>query len=97
MRETPVRADRQRGYPETRRRTMNVSLNLSHWVCLLAGLLLMITGFLLRDIVIEKPAVLTHPAGSRGQWRRSAGYGRRTVMIAVGLLAAAYGISRIFF
>ncbi len=76
---------------------MNLSLNLSHWVCLLAGLLLVITGFLLRDIVGEQPSVLTHPPGSRGHWRRASADGRRTVMITVGLLAAAYGISRILF
>ncbi len=74
---------------------MNLSMNVSHWVCLLAGLFLIFTGFVMRDIVQEKTPVLTKPAGSRGNWQRTAGYGRRGIMIAVGLAAVIYGISRI--
>ena len=73
---------------------MALSMNLSHWVCLLAGVFLILTAFLLRDIVAERPPVMIGPAGSRENRRRS-GYGRRIIMVAVGLAAAAYGISRI--
>ena len=71
---------------------MDLSLNVSHWVCLLAGLLLILTGFLMHDIVQEQTPSATKPAGSR---RRTAGYGRRGIMIAVGLAGVLYGISRI--
>ena len=74
---------------------MNLSLNISHWVCMLAGLFLVFTGFIMHDIAQEKTPLLTKPAGSRGTWRRTAGYGRRGIMIAVGLAAVIYGISRI--
>ena len=73
---------------------MQVSTNLSHWVCLLAGLLLIVTAFLLRDIVEERPPAIIGPAGSRANRRRN-GYGRRIALITVGVAAAAYGISRI--
>lgn len=74
---------------------MHLSSNLSHWVCLLAGLYLVLTGLMLRDIVVEdQPAILTAPPAQRFTRRRMAGFGRRAVIIAVGLAAVAYGISR---
>ncbi len=73
---------------------MALSTNLSHWVCLLAGLFLILTAFLLRDIVDERPPAMIGPAGSRENRRRS-GYGRRIILVGVGVAVAAYGISRI--
>ncbi len=67
---------------------MNLSLNVSHWVCLLAGLLLVFTGFVMRNIMEEQTPVV----GSR---LRTSGYGRRGIMIAVGLAGVIYGIARI--
>ena len=74
---------------------MHLSSNLSHWVCLLAGLYLILTSLMLRDIVADRAPALTSPAGHRDGRRRMLGLGRRAVMIGVGLLAVAYGISRI--
>ena len=74
---------------------MNLSLNVSHWVCLLAGLLLVLTGFMMRDIVQEQTLLLTKPGAARGNRLRTAGYGRRGIMIAVGLAGVIYGIARI--
>ena len=73
---------------------MNLSHNLSHWVCLLAGLYLAITGFLLRDIVHTAPVAAASPAGSRRGYR-AAGIGKRVVLISIGLAAFGYGLSRI--
>ncbi len=73
---------------------MHLSSNLSHWVCLLAGLYLALTGLMLRDIIDEQPPSLSLPARGRTDRQRFAGYGRRAVLIAVGLAAVAYGISR---
>ena len=74
---------------------MHLSSNLSHWVCLLAGLYLVLTGFMLRDIAEDRTPALTTPAGSRTSRGRMASFSRRAVMIAVGLAAVAYGIFRI--
>ncbi len=74
---------------------MHLSTNISHWVCLLAGLYLVLTGFLLRDIMEEQQPALTTPAGSRGSRHAKAlGLGRRIMIIAVGLAAAGYALSR---
>ncbi len=72
---------------------MQLSTNLSHWVCLLGGIFLILTAFLLRDIVQDRPPATVEPAGSRE--RRRTGYGRRIAFLMVGVGAAAYGISRI--
>ncbi len=74
---------------------MHLSSNISHWVCLLAGMYLVLTGLMLRNIAGERVPALTTPAASRYGRRSMAGFGRRSVMIAVGLIAIAYGIFRI--
>jgi hypothetical protein len=75
---------------------MHFESNVAHWVCLLAGLYLVLTGFLLRDIVNERSSVLAAP-GVPGRRRvRYAAIGRRAVLIAVGLAAVVYGILRMF-
>lgn len=67
--------------------------NLSHLVCLAAGLLLAVSGFLLRDITAERLTLITEPPGSRARRRRS-GFGRRVALVGVGVLAMGYGIWR---
>lgn len=75
---------------------MHLSSNLSHWVCLIAGLYLVLTGFMLRDIADERPPRAIQPAGAiHARHHRVAGFGSRAVVIVVGLLAVAYGISRL--
>ncbi len=75
---------------------MHLSSNLSHWVCLIAGLYLVLTGFMLRDIADERPPRIVHPAGAvANRHHRAAGYGRRVVMVTVGLVAVVYGIARL--
>ncbi len=74
---------------------MHLSFNPAHWICLLAGLYLALTGLLLRDIVAERPPALALPASGKSDRRRLVAYGRRAVLVAIGLAAVAYGISRI--
>ena len=73
---------------------MHFTSNISHWVCLLTGLYLALTGFLLRDIVHDRPPSLLTPGSRAFNRQRFAGIGRRVVLIAVGLAAVAYGIAR---
>ena len=72
---------------------MRISANLSHWVCLLAGLYLAFTGFLLRDAVQAGPLAAASPAGTRRSYR-AAGWGKRLFLIALGMAAFGYGLSR---
>jgi hypothetical protein len=74
---------------------MHFSTNVSHWVCLVAGAYLVLTGLMLREVAREEPPACAMPAGSKWGRHRVAGYGRRAVMIGVGLVAVAYGISRL--
>ncbi len=74
---------------------MHLSSNFSHWVCLLAGLYLVLTGVMLRGIAEDHPPALAMPPASKWGRQRVAGLGRRAILILVGLLAVAYGISRI--
>ncbi len=82
--------------PRSRRggRVMHLSHNLSHWVCLLAGLYLALTGLLLRDIVAASPVPAASPADSRRSYR-AASVGKRVFLVAIGLAAFGYGLSRI--
>jgi hypothetical protein len=74
--------------------SMHFESNVAHWVCLLAGLYLVLTAFLLRDIVNEHSSVLAAPGTHSKRRGRVAAIGRRTVLIAVGLAAVIYGILR---
>ena len=73
---------------------MHLSHNLSHWVCLAAGLYLALTGLLLRDIVAASPVPAASPAGSRRSYR-AASVGKRVFLVAIGLAAFGYGLFRI--
>ncbi len=75
---------------------MPMSSDISHWVCVLAGLYLALTGLLLRDVVSTLPPAATAPPGSRPIRRRMAGWCKRGVLVAIGLAAVAYGVSRIW-
>ncbi len=74
---------------------MHYQSSLAHWVCLLAGLYLVLTGFLLRDIAIEQSEMTARPGVRRYRQRRAAAIGRRAVMVGVGLAAVLYGASRL--
>ena len=74
---------------------MHLESNLAHWVCLLAGLYLVLTGFLLRDITRERASLLIAPGMHHRSHAKAAAIGRRTVMIAVGLAAVVYGVLRL--
>lgn len=91
-------ADRQRGPQGPRRseekggRIMHLTQNLSHLVCLIAGLCLALTGLLLRDAVAAAPAAAASPSGARRRHR--AGLAKRLFLICLGLGAVGYGLSR---
>ncbi|RRA48779.1 hypothetical protein [Acidipila sp. EB88] len=78
---------------------MHLSSNLSHWICLLAGLYLILTGVMLRDLVGERAALTSPPAHQStvrvARTSRITGIGRRAGLIVVGIAAAAYGLLRI--
>ena len=74
---------------------MNFSTNLAHWVCVLAGIYLVITSLVLRDVLSDRPPDIGLPASQHSHARHTAySIGSRAIMIAVGLAAVAYGISR---
>ena len=78
---------------------MHISTNLSHWVCVLAGLYLVLTGLVLRDVIGERPPRIGLPAAGHEHdhaWHVAYSLVRRGVMIAVGLAATLYGISRLW-
>lgn len=64
--------------------------NLSHWVCLLSGLLLIATAL--------ASHAQRHAAGlAQGEPAApESGRARRIILIAVGLVAVAYGALRLF-
>ncbi len=75
---------------------MPISANVSHWVVVVMGAYLALTGLLLRDAATARPSRLVAPPGSR--WAlgsRWAGWGRRGVLIVAGLLAVGYGLFRL--
>lgn len=74
---------------------MAISPNLSHWVVILAGAYLVLTGLLLRDVTAGMPSRRTLPPASRWARNRWSGWGRRAVLVAAGLLAVGYGLFRI--
>ena len=75
---------------------MTISGNLSHWVVIVMGAYLALTGLLLRDAAEARPSRSIVPPGSRwASGSRWAGWGRRGVLIAAGLLAASYGLFRL--
>ena len=62
--------------------------NVSHWVCVLTGLLLMVTGVASHD---HPNATMNLPGE---QTRAHSGVGKRAFLVAIGLVAVAYGVSR---
>ncbi len=72
---------------------MHWTHNLSHWVCLIAGLYLALTGFLLRDAVAAAPIAAASPSGARRRYR-AAGLAKRMFLVCLGLGAVGYGLSR---
>ncbi len=69
---------------------MHISTNVSHWVCIGIGLLLVVTG-----IVSHARRQVTTHAGTGQADSPGSGLGKRLVLIGVGLLAVAYGMSRV--
>ncbi len=66
--------------------------NVAHWVCVLTGLLLMITGIASRD---HAEPTLNRPSEQvRAQAQPHSGTGKRAILVAIGLVAVAYGVSR---
>ncbi len=68
---------------------MHLSTNVSHWVCVLAGLLLVATGA--ASHAIRSAALGARTGAAQHDYP---GMIRRTVLIGIGLAAIAYGVSR---
>ena len=74
---------------------MHLTTNISHLICLLAGLFLVLTSFLLKDMGQRRtPATATFGGVKTRRDHRSSSVVRRLVLMSVGLVAAAYGLSR---
>ena len=69
---------------------MHISANVSHWVCIGTGLLLVITGIVSHSQRQVTTGVATGQSDSEGS-----GLGKRLVLIGIGLFAVAYGMSRV--
>lgn len=74
---------------------MHISWNVAHWLCLVGGLCLVTSALILRDVRSEEPPAGTMPPASQWGHRDASAIGRRAVLIAVGLAAAVYGVSRL--
>ena len=63
--------------------------NVSHWVCIGTGVLLVVTG-----ILSHARQVTTNPITGRN-YSPGAGLGKRLVLIGIGLFAVVYGMARV--
>jgi hypothetical protein len=69
---------------------MRLSTNISHWVCVFMGLFLIVIG-----LVSHAPRRTASVALPGDEADASSGLGKRAVLIAIGLVAVAYGVSRV--
>jgi hypothetical protein len=69
---------------------MRLSTNISHWVCVFMGLFLIVIG-----LVSHAPRRTASVALPGEETDASSSLGRRVVLIAIGLVAVAYGVSRV--
>ena len=72
---------------------MHVTQNLSHWVCLIAGLYLALTGLWRRPAGASSPIPIAAPSGARRRYR-AARLAKRLFLVCLGLGAVGYGLSR---
>lgn len=69
---------------------MHISTNISHWVCVFMGLFLIVIG-----LVSHAPQRAASGALPGDETDASNGVGRRAVLVTIGLIAIAYGVSRV--
>ncbi len=69
---------------------MRLSTNISHWVCIFMGLFLIVVGLISHAARRAASAALSGDGTDAGT-----GVGKRAVLIAIGLIAVAYGVSRV--
>ena len=69
---------------------MHISTNISHWVCVFMGVFLMVVG-----MVSHAPRRTASVALPGDDTDAGNGMGKRAVLIAIGLIAVAYGVSRV--
>ena len=72
---------------------MHISTNISHWVCIGTGLLLVVVGIISdarRQVTTVAAIAATGQSDSQGS-----GLGKRLILIGIGLFAVAYGMSRV--
>jgi hypothetical protein len=69
---------------------MRLSTNISHWVCIFMGLFLIVTG-----LVSHAARRAANAALPGDETDAATGVGKRAVLVAIGLIAVAYGVSRV--
>ena len=69
---------------------MHISTNISHWVCIGTGFLLVVVGII--SHARQQVATITTTGQSDSQ---GSGLGKRLILIGIGLFAVAYGMSRV--
>ena len=69
---------------------MHISTNISHWVCIGTGLLLVVVGVISHARQQVATIATTGQTDSQGS-----GLGKRLILISIGLFAVAYGMSRV--
>jgi hypothetical protein len=69
---------------------MHLSTNISHWMCVLMGLFLVVTG-LVSHVHSQSPGGAMPVDDSHDL----ACLGKRAVLIAIGLVAVGYGVLRV--
>ena len=69
---------------------MHLSTNISHWVCVFMGAFLIVVG-----LVSHAPSRAASTALPGDSTESGGGVGKRAVLIGIGLIAVAYGVSRV--
>ena len=71
---------------------MRISYNIAHWLCLFAGLYLIVMGLIAKTHVDESAVTLR---GKLGQGAGGPTIATRMILVGIGAAVVAYGVMRI--